>query len=117
MFYVEEAVTLHIVCFTCELKCFYWLVVRMQFNILLCAVKAINKEAKKKLQTSNSATTLHSSKTPSLLYCIPTEPKQIQSIIIWRKILICGSTTSVEQVTFKNRESMLKTYLFTLVFH
>ena len=49
---------------------------------------------------SNYATTLHSSKTPSLFYRISTEPKQIPSKIVCRKILLCGSTTSVEQATF-----------------
>ena len=35
--YVEQTVTVHIVCFTCEPECFYWLVVHeYAFQYLLC---------------------------------------------------------------------------------
>ena len=46
LFYVEQTVIAYI-CFTCDPKCFYWLVVHLHFNTfcVLCRVKA-NEQTK-----------------------------------------------------------------------
>ena len=42
----KQTVTVHIILFACEPKCFYWLVVHMRFSIfcVLCTVKADGQE-------------------------------------------------------------------------
>ena len=52
LFYVEQTVTLHTVCFTCEPKCFYWLVVRLHFSFFVL-VNEQNKERTKTFVKEN----------------------------------------------------------------